>query len=100
MTKDLLASVALVTAGALCEHTGPTERVASPHLRPPQSSVGFSSALRQYRDTCPAPLLGFRVSNKDKVRKGLEHGGKVKSLPVPSALFASPRHAEPRHGLG
>lgn len=72
-------SVALVTAGALCRHAGPSGGVASPHLWCPQSSVGFSPAPGQSRDTHPAPLLGFGVSHNDKVRKGREERGKDRS---------------------
>lgn len=68
----------------MCRHTGPAGRVAGPQLWPPHSSMGFSAAPR---DTCPAPLVGFGVSNNGKERTAR---GRSRSLLVPSALFAAP----------
>lgn len=68
----------------MCRHAGPAGRVAGPQLWPPHSSMGFSAAPR---DTCPAPLVGFGVSNNGKERTAR---GRSRSLLVPSALFAAP----------
>lgn len=47
----------------------PSWEGGKPSCLAPQSSLGFGAAPRQYRDACPAPLLGFGVPDNDKVRK-------------------------------
>lgn len=86
MIKYPLASVALVAAGALCKHTGPAGRVASPHLWLPQGSVGFNSAQDSTGTLAQLLCWGWESQRQGKERTV----GKARSLLVPPALFASP----------
>lgn len=95
MIKYPLASAALVAAGALCGHTGPTGRVASPHLCPPQSSMGFSSAPR---DTAQLLWWGLEAQIMARYGKGWKREEKIPAGPF--SPVCSPQAPEAWRGPG